>query len=155
MPTPATWIADDGARGRVAYVADRDRGVVDLVDLAPGMAIQRPRRPPLPASIVFSVDGARAYISAYTDDDAVNVVQMVDATRDVVAVVPVDPPALHPRRRAGRARCARRATTTRRTTARHRDQTIPVASRAANPRCVAFSPTATTSPTTESEHRHA
>ena len=93
VPTPATpGSLTVAPGGRVAYVANRDPRVVTVVDLAAGAAIDTIPVPAAPPRfIAFSVDGARAYISAYTDDDAVNVVQVVDtATRDVVAVVPVD-----------------------------------------------------------------
>jgi YVTN family beta-propeller protein len=93
VPTPATpGSLTVAPGGRVAYVANRDPRVVTVVDLAAGAAIDTIPVPAAPPRfIAFSVDGGRAYISAYTDDDAVNVVQVVDtATRDVVAVVPVD-----------------------------------------------------------------
>lgn len=88
--TPGSLTVAPG--GRVAYVANRDPRVVTVVDLAAGAAIDTIPVPAAPPRfIAFSVDGTRAYVSAYTDDDAVNVVQVVDtATRDVVAVVPVD-----------------------------------------------------------------
>ncbi|MDD7964503.1 protein kinase domain-containing protein [Actinomycetospora lemnae] len=89
-PTPGSLAVAPG--GRIAYVANREPRVITVVDLLTGTTR---RTIPVPAApprfIAFSADGARAYVSAYTDDDAVNVVSVIDtASGGIVAVVPVD-----------------------------------------------------------------
>lgn len=90
LPTPGNLaIAPDG---RFGLVANRDPQVLTVLDLtsnSPVATIPMPAAPP--RFVAFDADGGLAYVSSYTNGDAVNVVNVVDTrARRVVATIPVD-----------------------------------------------------------------
>ena len=77
--------------GRYAYIANRDAGVVSVLDttLNQVTATIRIEAGP-PRFITFSPDGRQAYVTVYNDEKTINAVVFLDtATNDVEKTVPV------------------------------------------------------------------
>jgi serine/threonine-protein kinase len=76
--------------GRYAYIANRDAGVVTVLDTTLDKVtatIPIPTAPP--RFITFSPDGTRAYVTVYNEERTVNAVVFLDtATNDVLDTVP-------------------------------------------------------------------
>jgi YVTN family beta-propeller protein len=89
-PQPGYVAVAPGARTAwVTSIGARTVTVLDLATRTPVATIPIPEAPP--RYVAFSADGSRAFVSAYPDDDSVNVVAVVDTrTNAVTATIPVD-----------------------------------------------------------------
>jgi len=78
--------------GRQAYIANRDAGVVTVVDTTVNKVIAQIRMPDGPPQYVaFTPDGNHAYVSIYNPEKTINLVAVLDTrTTKVVQTIPVD-----------------------------------------------------------------
>ncbi len=78
--------------GQFAYIANRDAGVITVLDTTINnvtATIPTPAGPP--QYVAFTPDGTRAYVSIYNKNRTVNLVAVLDtATNAVIATIPVD-----------------------------------------------------------------
>jgi len=89
-PTPGyVAISPDG---RVAYIANRDAGVVTVLDMTINKVIAKipvPAGPPY--FIALTPDGSRAYVSIYNADKTINLVAVLDTrTTKLLGTIPVE-----------------------------------------------------------------
>ncbi len=78
--------------GRVAYIANRDAGVVTVLDMTINKVIAKI---PVPAGppwfIALTPDGSRAYVSIYNADKTINLVAVLDTrTTKLLGTIPVE-----------------------------------------------------------------
>jgi 40-residue YVTN family beta-propeller repeat len=78
--------------GRVAYIANRDAGVVTVLDMTINRVIARI---PVPAGppwfIALTPDGSHAYVSIYNADKTINLVAVLDTrTTKLLGTIPVE-----------------------------------------------------------------
>ena len=82
-------IAPGGQFAWVTSLSARTVTVLDLATKSQVASIPIPQAPP--RFVAFSADGSRAFVSAYTDDDGVNIVAMIDTrAAAVTTTIPVD-----------------------------------------------------------------
>ncbi|MHA6779729.1 protein kinase domain-containing protein [Pseudonocardia saturnea] len=88
-PTPGYM--EIAPNGRFAYIANRDAGVVTVLDTAINTVTSAiPIEAGPPQFVAFSPDGLRAYVSIYNTERTVNLVGVLDTTTNtVVATIPV------------------------------------------------------------------
>ena len=77
--------------GRYAYIANRDTGVVTVLDTTlDKVTATIPIETAPPRFITFSPDGKRAYVTVYNEERTINAVVFLDtATNDVLRTVPM------------------------------------------------------------------